>query len=409
SRYSELYYKKKISLPEKEFRKLFMDTVESQLISDVPLGVFLSGGLDSGTIVSAMRHLDQNIKTFSVGYDVKEFSDDELKKAKKTSDYYNTDHKEVLLDFNPFDIMPKVAWHMDEPISDPASLALYLLSKEARKKVTVVLAGDGADELFGGYEHYKILMGTKKIYPIIPSKKLVTWIIKNTPKPLLDKFFKYSSSLGEKGIERFSKYFLEFGNPAKDYLNINSLFTKAEKEKVLSEKIQSDALNSVERHSRRSSHSLNNFLNIDINTFLQHLLVKVDKMTMAHHLECRVPYLDNNIVNFAFSLPQKYKLRGNNEKYIIRSALKKDLPEFLLKRKKQRFFVPIHYWYKEYNDEFKEILSREKLKEQGLFRYEYIEEIRNKFDRSPLYYGRQIWNLTTFMNWYDVFMEKKSC
>lgn len=397
----------------KSFQNTLKEAVKSQLVSDVPLGAFISGGMDSTSVLAMMsEYTKEPVKTFSVGYDIPDFTD-ELGPARTVAEYYGTDHHEIIVSAKSMKLLPKVVWHLDEPIADPASLPVYILSREAKKDVSVALVGDGGDELFAGYEQYKIMLLADKLKSIIPKfirKNLIPFIINKTPNSILNMFFKYTSSLGEAGKERFSEFMKNYGNSAKDYFTINAILTEKEKFELYknkknlkpTEKVFEKFLTKKEKWGL-----LNSMMYCDIRTSILHLLLKVDKMSMAHALEARVPLLDSNMIALSEIMPRNLKLKGMTEKYIIRNAMKKMLPKKILKRKKQRFFVPIHYWIE---GEFKEIiqscLSQKALKERGYFNYDYIKKVFNNYKKSRLYYGRQLWNLFTLELWFRIFIDQ---
>ena len=400
--YAKLFEEIAVTNPYTQFRDTFFSAVKGQLMSDVPLGVFLSGGLDSGSVVAAMSKTTDNIKTFSVGYST-QFEGDELTKAQAIAKHYNTDHHEVTIDFNPLSRLSLVQKHMDEPISDPAALALDALSEAAAKKVTVVLSGDGADETWAGYEHHKIMMTANKYAPFIPAKRSFSKLAKLVPPSMLNSVFKYAGALGIKGQERLIEFAGGVGELRHDYLTINSIYTEAEKKSLLTTPFV--APERIIAPTPVLPYKLNDLLTVDIKTFLQHLLLKVDKITMAHSLECRVPYLDNNLVNLAFSVDPSIKIQRGVEKSVVRKALAKDLPSFLANRKKQRFFVPIHHWYKDYRNDFDTLLTKERLATLGI-RSETLTTIASTFDSSPLYAGRQLWALTSLAAWHQALFER---
>lgn len=400
-KYAGLHNPVAVTNPYAQFRDTFFGAVKGQLMSDVPLGVFLSGGLDSGSVVAAMSKTTDNIKTFSVGYK-NAFEDDELAKAAAIAKHYNTDHQEVTIDFNPIKALPRVQGHMDEPISDPAALALDALSAAAAQKVTVVLSGDGADETWAGYEHYKIITTAKRIAPFIPAKKQLATLARAVPKPILNKFFKYAGALGTKGQDRLVDFAAGIGELRRDYLTINAIYTDDEKKALLRKPFSKPDRIIAPRAVK--NYGLNDLLTTDMRTFLQHLLLKVDKITMAHSLECRVPYLDNNLVNLAFSVNPAIKIQHGVEKAVVRQALANDLPAFLAHRKKQRFFVPIHHWFKDYRDDFDALLTKERFTALGL-KHEELKKIIDSFHHSPLYAGRQLWALTSLAAWHQALLE----
>ncbi len=353
------------------------------------------------------------MKTFSIGYGLEDFKD-ELDSAKRVSDYFNTDHHEFIIDFNPMDLMPKVVWHMDEPIADPTALPVYLLSKMAKKYVTVVLVGEGADECIGGYEQYKIMMVAKRLRFIPKPLRLHTFqkIFKIFPDGTLDKLFRYTSSLGEEGKKRSIDFVSHYNGSHDDYSKINFIFTEEEKNNLYKNpelvlKNSSRILKPFFNVKTKSS-LLNKMLTADKNTFLLHLLTKADKMTMAWGVEGRVPFLDHKLVELCSEMPDKMKVRGKTDKYVLRKAARRVVPDFVYKQKKTRFFVPVHHWFETtLKEDIEKIFSKREVEKRGYFRYEYIKKLLNNYEKSRLYYGRQLWNLLTFELWHRIFIDNE--
>ncbi len=374
------------------FGVMLSDTIKKSLVSDVPLGLYLSGGLDSSTILSFMREENEDVKTFSIGYGLNGF-EDELSPAKMVAEYFNTDHHEFIIEEDIVKVLPKIVWYMDEPIGDPTAVPSYYLSTMAKRYVTVVLSGEGADELLGGYEQYKIMLLANKIPSL--ARKIIPTFLNMVPTKLLDYSFKYSSSLGAEGKKRFADFIYNFGVPYKDYYKLIAVFTEDEKKGLFSKEfnfISSDAV--LEPYLKTLD--LNNMLLADIKTFLLQLLAKTDKMSMANSVEARVPFLNPKLAEYAFSLPPEAKIKGFKDKYILRKTMSKKLPSFITNRKKQRFFVPVHLWIEQMLDS--------NIFENKLFKNDYIKRIINGYKTSKLYYGRQLWNLLIFNMWYKTYV-----
>lgn len=400
----------------KKLLDLLEDSVKIRLMSEVPLGVFLSGGLDSSTVVALMKGLvDTPIKTFSAGYGLDNFMD-ELEPAQKVAEYFGTDHHEFILDFNPIECLPETIWHMDEPVADPAILPTYMLSKMAKKYVTVILVGEGSDEIFGGYEQYKFMLINKHFISKIPNiakLKIIPFLLRKTPDAIIDTVFKYTSSLGDEGKKRFLDFISSGNNISEGFIKLVSIFTEQEKKGFYSEnflntfknlKQSKDVLDNYIK-ANENIDSLNQMINLDIKTFLPSLLLRVDKTTMSSSVEARVPFLDHRLVEFSTSIPSHLKLRRFNEKYILKKSVSEILPKYVLRRKKQRFFVPIDLWVKENYDMISQILSEPVIKKNGYFRYKSVRKIWDNYQKSRLYSARQIWNLFTFELWYRIYIE----
>ncbi len=402
-KYSEKYYVEKL-------KSLLLDSVKKRLMSDVPFGAYLSGGIDSGTIVSLMnKFCSKPVETFSVGFDTTKYN--ELNDAKFLAEKLSTNHHELIIKEDSVKHLPEIIYQQDEPMADPTSLPIYLLSKFAKKRCTVILTGEGSDEIFAGYPQYKFMLLHKKFIRPLPkfSRNLFPFMIKNIPKPLLDQGFRYSSDLGEKAIDRFSN-FIKTNNYSKQYLNQVGIFNEQEKRQLFLSKYNQNLYKKYEKYFNNNSHIINNCSYLDLKeNMVEDLLMKVDKNTMASAIESRVPFLDHRIVALAFNLPSNLKLKNfTKDKFILRKAMKGLLPEQTRKRKKKHFIVPINNWFQNELLQLKqELLSENFIKKQNLFDYKYVRHINKNFKASPLFYSRQLWSLITFQIWYKQYIKNE--
>ena len=394
----------------KILRNLLEDSVKSRLMSDVPFGAYLSGGIDSGTIVSLMgKFSDKPVETFSVGFaDEKE---SELAGARILAENLETNHHELVIDKNSVKNLPDIVYHADEPMSDPTSIPIYMLSKYAKKYCTVILTGEGADEIFEGYPQYKFMKIHEKFIRPMPKKtrEFLLFSIKNSPNLLKDKLFKYSSALGEKGIERFENFVMS-DKEDEQYLNQIAIFNKKEQEELLNDKVEFKELSKkyFSPNKNLSSAEKSQFLDFK-GPMVDDLLMKLDKNTMAFGIEGRVPFLDYRIIELANKMPENYKLKNILfDKFILRRVTKNLIPDETRKRKKRHFFVPIDKWFKDELLGLKdELLAENYIKKQGIFKNEYIDKINKNFKSSPLFYSRQMWSLMVFQIWHKIYIENE--
>ena len=392
---------------KKELKELLLDSVQKRRNADVLYGAFLSGGVDSGTIVYLMSNFsDKPIETFSVGFD--EHSD-ETNEARFLSEKLNTNHHELIIEDKSVTHLPSIISHLDEPMSDPTSIPIYMLSNYTKKYCTVILTGEGADELFLGYPQYKFMKMHQNIISHTPKiiRKIPLNIISKTPKNILDKLFIYSSRLGEKGFERFED-FINSDAPAEQYLNQVSVFNHKEKSELLQTSIKRDFVYYRQRFFSNHNSILDNCSLMDLKgNMVEDLLMKIDKNTMAFAIEGRVPFLDHRIVELAFQIPINMKLKNfTNDKFILRDTVKDILPRQTSQRKKKHFFVPIDKWFNNELSQAREyLLSRTFIDKQKIFNYNYIQKINKNYKGSPLFYSRQLWSLLTFQIWYKQFIE----
>lgn len=401
---SEEYYSKQLF-------ELLKESVKMRLMSEVPLGAYLSGGIDSSCVVGLMSTLiEEPVKTFTVTFGEGSLAD-ESNYARIIAEHFNTDHHEFVVKSETAKLLPQIVWHMDEPNGDPAAIPIYLLSESSKKYVTVVLVGEGGDELFAGYQQYKfMLMGNR--YKFLP-KKLASWVLKRMPIQFLNRFFEYSSALGEEGVNRAAQFLNLIGNNPKAYLSIVSIFTPEEMKQLCSDKV--NAINNgpeklVEPFFvDKNQHLLNQMQLFDIKNWLTHLLIKTDKMTMAKSIEARVPFLDQRFVEFCVTIPPNLRLKGMRDKYLLRKTMSKLIPKTIMKRKKHQFFVPIDVWFeRDLKDIINQLLSEDEVKKRGYFKYDYMRKIIQHFQKSRLYYSRQLWNLLIFDIWHRIFIESSN-
>jgi asparagine synthase (glutamine-hydrolysing) len=324
-----------------ECRERLEETVRMRLMSDVPLGMFLSGGVDSSTIAAIMkRQFDGPVKTFAVGYQEAEFS--ELSYARQVADIIGTDHHEVVVSMDDFfNALPRLIWHEDEPITWPSSVSLYFVSKLARQHVTVVLTGEGSDEMFGGYARYRhYAMNEKWLhrYRILPTA--LRGAIRRQVA---------TSSLLSAGLRRKLQHtFVGRGEDLESlYLdNFYSAFSQAEQQRLF----RSLPGGSPHANFRRywDAHPglapLPRMLQTDQKTYLVELLMKQDQMSMATSIESRVPFLDHEFVEFSTRVPAHMKLRNGEGKYILKKAIEGLLPNEVIYRTKMGFPTPLRKW-----------------------------------------------------------------
>lgn len=401
----------------KEFLKEFKESVKRRLVSDVPLGSYLSGGIDSSAVIAMMKNYQDNIKTFSIGFGYGGVVD-ENHFAKEVAEKFETNHKEFILEADLVRDLPRIVWHGDEPNADPAALPFFLLSEKAKKYATVILTGEGADEVFAGYEQNKFMLKRNKLmYIPKPIRKFGAKTVNVVPDKILNRFFPYTTNIGKEGKNRFCNYVTNIDNKAESYCEIMGIFTKKEREKLLTNTTigKLKTFDNVPRLNKTYFSDNNDFLNqilrLDISEPLpDNLLMKTDRSCMASAVEVRIPFLDYKLVELAGRMPTSLKLKNwNNDKYIVRKAMKPYLPQDVLKRKKHRFYVPIDYWYKdkEVKALVDSLLDKKAIDKQGYFNYNEIRKITNNFASSPLFYARQLWTLLNFQIWHKMFIEEE--
>jgi asparagine synthase (glutamine-hydrolysing) len=394
---------------EEELNSILLDTVKIHLLSDVRVGSFLSGGIDSSTITAMMATITgEPIPTFSIG--VKEQSFNELPYARMVVDKYGLEAHERVVQADIIRLMPSMINHMDEP-SDPFGIGVYLVSKVASEFVKVVLGGDGGDENFAGYDRFA---GNKLVdyYCLFPEwfrKMIMKRIIKRIPETFSYKSFAQKAAwINEMSLfthgERYgqSLSFLRFTQEAKQ-----QLFTKRAREQIEDYDTFSKVLKYFE--SENVDHLVDKMLYTDLMTRMpDHLLVIVDRMAMAHSLESRSPLIDYKVVEFAASIPAELKLKGKNLKYILKKVARRYLPQELIYRKKQGFGFPLGIWMRTDLKKFiSNLFEQSRFVEHGIFNETYVKGLMQEHISGRFNHEYRLWILINLEIWYQLYIEGK--
>lgn len=409
-RYWNLSYQKKVRMKEDGYcakiLELLTEATKIRLISDVPLGVFLSGGIDSSAIVAIMSRLSTKpVKTFSIGFEESSFN--ELKYARKIAKLFNTEHYEYMVKADALEVLPKLVWHFNEPFADSSAIPTYYLSKMARQEVTVALNGDGGDEAFAGYERYaanKIARLYRRI-PLGILKDATAFITERLPESTKKKDI-------IKNIKRFIRP-ADF-SPYERYAYWMSIFDKELKNNLYSDGLKNrlegvgdwDYISDTYRQSDAEDF-VDATLFVDAMTYLPgDLLVKVDIASMANSLEVRSPFLDHRLMEFAASIPSDLKLKGISTKYILKKALAKILPQQIINRKKSGFGVPVGSWFRnELKDYAYNILLSQISSKRGYFNPAIIRMMLDEHTSGKIDHGQRIWSLINLELWHQMFID----
>lgn len=382
-------------------RELIDEAVRVRLVSEVPLGAFLSGGVDSSTVVAMMaRATEQPVKTFSIGFSEANF--DELKYARLTAERYKTDHHEFVVTPDVCRLVEEIVWHHDEPFADASSIPTYVVSKLAREHVTVVLSGDGGDELFGGYERYLIHQG-RNGFEQIPRwfrRGVMLPLSRMLPRAVYGKQFLRNVSLD--GGARFVDSLSYFGDTAKRNLLAGSM------QKGLNGRNSSAAFEQI-FDIPVSTSQIDRLLYLDSKTYLPgDILTKVDRMSMAHSIEARVPLLDSKLIEFVQTIPASLKLRGKTTKHILKLAMSDLIPSEIINRPKMGFGVPLKKWL---NNELREMLhdtlTDQRARERGLLNPRAVRDLLNEHSRGRRDNSLHLWGLLTLELWHRSFIDRK--
>lgn len=379
---------------KKEIRDVLYNSVQVHMRSDVPVGSFLSGGIDSSIIASIAKEFHPAIKTFSVGFERNGFS--EIDVAKETAEKLGVENISYVITPKEYmEELPKIIWHLDDPLADPALVPLYFVSREARKHVTVVLSGEGSDELFGGYNIYRE-----------PQDLEVFNKIPNVGKSLLKALAKVLPE-GVKG-----KSFIERGvTPMEErYIGNAKMFTEEEKRKLLKHYREGLDYRNITKplyNETRGYDPVDRMQYIDIHTWMRgDILLKADRVTMAHSLELRVPFLDKEVFRVASQIPTSLKTADQTTKYILRKAVEGIVPDHVLDRKKLGFPVPIRHWLKDEMHDWAVQIIKESPTDD-LIDKQYVLKLLEDHCQGKLDYSRKIWTVLIFMLWHAVYVEEK--
>ena len=391
-----------------ELRSLFDEAVRVRLISDVPLGAFLSGGVDSSAVVASMAGLvgKEPLKTATIGFSEKKF--DELEYARVVAKKYHTDHSEFVVNTDALKVLDDIVWYLDEPFADASAIPTYYVSKMARQKVTVALSGDGGDETFAGYinRYYmnRLEDSVRRKFPGFLKQNILGPMGEIYPKAdFLPKPFRLKRFLSNLSNTFEQAYFRDM-----------SFYFLPEMKKKL---YQSDfkpmikdfnAFDILGDHFKINQNSdiTTRVQYVDIMTYLpEDILVKVDRMSMAHSLEVRAPILDHKLMEYVGSLPSTLKLKGKESKYIFKKMLENRLPQNILYRKKRGFSIPLAVWLRgELKDFAEEALFSNKAESHSYFNPEYIKGLWKRHLSGRQDYAYPLWGLMMFELWQQRFL-----
>lgn len=414
SRYWEPSFAEKLNLSEAEFleglREKLRLTVAAHVVGDVPIGAFLSGGMDSSMVVAMMAgDLKMSFKTFSIGVPSQDFN--ELPYARTVAEHYQTEHIEQYVEPDIIRLVPKMIWHLDEP-SDPIAACQYYAAELASRHVKVVLGGDGGDELFAGFDRY-LGVGYVDYYALLPAS-LRRQIIGPLIERLSDSFTYKSATQKLRWIHELSmlpgnasRYaaattFTRFNHEQKRALFSSDLWQQVSQvdsaEIIIAPFEQAPATNSLDR-----------MLYADYVTRLpEHSLMLVDRMTMAHSIEARSPFVDHELVEYVAAFPQHLKIHGRNLKYILRQLAQDYLPQQIIRRGKMGFMFPVAYWFRnELHPFLREFLLDSHFVKEGIFRKQEVEQMLDEHRQNEVDHHVRLWMLLNLSVWHQIYIERK--
>jgi asparagine synthase (glutamine-hydrolysing) len=411
-RYWNLTWHKNGSTPtvekaSEELRELLADAVRMRLVSDVPLGILLSGGVDSSTVAAfATQFSTEKVKTFSIGFEEDSF--DESKFARQVAKHLGTEHYEDKLSVEKAaDLISEIGTWLDEPMSDGSLIPTFLLSRFVRKHVTVALGGDGGDEIFAGYPMYfghKVANLYGKV-PRVLRAGLIEPIVNNLPVSTKNLSFDYKAKrfVAASKYDLVTRHHSWFGS-----------FSIDQQAGLLSKDVISKTSGDIYKGAKElleicdAQDEIEQMQFLDLNFYMaEDILTKVDRASMAVSLEVRAPFLDPRVAQFAAGLPLAYKLKGNKGKYILKKAVAPLLPRNILQRPKKGFGIPIAEWLNgRLNSLLHDLLAPERLKNQGLFDTAFVQKLIKEHETGAASHHKQLWTLLVFQLWFDNFLKR---
>lgn len=399
------YSKPTIESAAFNLKELLSDAVRIRLVADVPLGILLSGGIDSSTVAAfAVQHATERVKTFSIGFEEDSF--DETKYARQVAKHLNTEHHEEKLSATTAgDLISEIGTWLDEPLSDGSLIPTFLLAQFVRRHVTVALGGDGGDEIFAGYPMY-YAHKVAKTYSSIPKflrNGLIEPAVRALPVSTKNMSFDYKAKrfVRAANLDAVERHHSWFGS-----------FSADEQLRLLTPEILAASDGDIYRGPREmlslcdATDEIEQMQFLDMNYYMaEDILTKLDRAAMAVSLETRAPFLDPRVAQFAAALPLEYKLKGSNGKYILKKAVEDLLPQTILNRPKKGFGIPIAEWLKgRLNPLMHDLLSPERLSVQGLFEPEYVQTLIREHESGRASHHKQLWTLLVFQLWYNNFL-----
>ncbi len=378
---------------------LLDSSVREHLVSDVPFGAFLSGGVDSSAVVATMSRLGTApVKTFSIGFPEREYN--ELDYARRVSQQFGTEHHELVLEPDVMGILDDLVWHLDEPFGDSSAIPTFMVSRLAAEHVKVVLSGDGGDELFAGYDRYFVEERERR-FDAIPGwmRRVAGRVATRMPESTRGRNFLRHYALD--GWERYVDAVTLFRHEQR-----RRLF-RPEVQRAWAAEDQSRPL--LDELTRRGGHWLSAMQAMDLKRYLPlDILTKVDRMSMAHSIEARVPLLDHRLVEFAATIPPSMQMQGGMSKYLFKKALTGVLPDDILHRPKRGFAVPLDTWFRgQLGPYLRSLLLSDESRRRGIFDTAYIEQLIARHGRGREY-GLHLWTLISFELWCRRFLDERA-
>lgn len=408
------------------FDAVFTRAIERHMQGEVPVGAYLSGGVDSSAIVAAMCRLTSRVKTFSLGFDA---PGDETAQARTLADRLGCDHHEIICRPEHFSLLAETIYHLERPIGDALILAYYLLAEETRRHVKVVLSGEGADELFAGYSFHKVMEWTRRYARWVPGavdRRVVVPALRHAPVDLLDRFFVFPAHLGRQGRDKVADFLAGYRGQSlyANYISLRSLFSPAERRALYSPAFAQVAqLDVLARHPEDAggvadgpigrggppaAPPLDRLLGLQFGDWLQDFaLLRQDKSSMAHSLELRLPFLDDELIDLAFRMPPQLKLRGTTDKVVERRWAQRLLPAENTRRHKNPFYLPLENFHGQgaVAEMIARTLAPDQVRRRGYFDPARVRALVDRMPSGEFLVHKQVMALVILELWHEVFID----
>lgn len=403
--------------PKAAFEKIeyqLRQSVKLVMRSDVPVGAYLSGGVDSSLLVALMREHNPHINTYSIGFNS---PIDETHEARETAKLLGTNHHEVYCTPKDIGLLPKVIYHMDRPVGDALIIAFYKLAELASRDLRVVVSGEGADEIFAGYQFHKVMQLFNTYFQVMPKvlhQKLLIPLLNKIPAKFLNMFFHFPAALGREGKQHFLKFLSNYPNNSlfANYMALKTLWRFDSRHQLYSDAFKFYATHQwVPKVRDMGGKFLDRLLKLQWDEWLQDwAIIRQDKNTMAHSLEIRLPFLDHHLIELGFQISPKLKATWFKDKIIERKLAKHLLPEQVVNRTKKPFYFPMKYFFEnsQFTELVKQTLNKNQIIKRGYFNPDYIEKLLKKMQTREFIYLKQVVSLVILELWHQVFIDRQN-
>ena len=392
---------------------MLRNAVRLTMRSDVPVGGYLSAGVDSSLLVALMTESSDKVNTYSIGFNS---PGDETHDAAETARLLGTTHHEIQCAPQDFDLLPKVVWHMDRPVGDALIMAFYKLAEGAARDLKVIISGEGADEIFAGYSFQNVIQVAEWYHQAVPGflhERLAMPILRGLPVDFLNKFFIFPARLGRQGKARLVDFMDGYRrrNLFENYVSLKTLWPRDARAAAYTPEFKQLATDSwIPPLRDRSGLFLDRLLKIQWDEWLQDwCIIRQDKNTMAHSLEIRLPFLDHNLIELAFRVPPRLKNNGLRDKIIERKIAAKLLPRKVTHRRKNPFFLPMEFFFEhpQIRRVIAETLNEAQVRKRGYFEPAYVKTLLEKMETREFVYLKQVMALVILELWHRIFIDKQ--